>query len=320
MKKIISLVAAAAMMLTASATAFAAAKYPANSDAPKVTAHYAVTEVDADGWNNVSITFDLDDLGDLNATYASRKHSGLKLASFAISAKNSDEIAFDTDVVGGLSNINLGAAAAYGNSLATMDGKGFNLLFNTATASVAFPSTTGEEVKASAVDNAVTVSFWAAPGTITLSDAQVSYLLFAGNALSAEGNENAFRTVSIVNPTWTIGDACDCDECNPGAGDDEEEDTLTFAIAEGKIYDNGTVWACEIANAVDGLAKLEATFKAGEATKSVITTKLAAWGGEGATAFNIGVNTAKANVVADAIAATITDGAGATATAEAIAK
>jgi len=108
---------------------------------------------------------------------------------------------------------------------------------------------------------------------------------------------------------FTLGEAA--------GGDDEE--VLTFAIAEGTIYENGTVWACEIANAVDGLAKLEATFKAGEATKSVITTKLGAWGGVGATEFNIGINTAKAGVVANAIEATITDGAGATATAEAVA-
>lgn len=127
-------------------------------------------------------------------------------------------------------------------------------------------------------------------------------------------------TGALTGDVWYEATADEIALGEAAGGGDEGDDELTFTIAEGTIYANGTVWNCTVANAVDGLKSLTATFTDSEGnTKDVATTRLSAWGGAGETGFAIGVNTVKSGKTVNAITATITDGADATDTAEATA-
>lgn len=322
MKKIVSLLLASAMALSLTAVSFAA-----RTPSVDVTVN-PIAYNDADAWlaenwedsmanyddyGMYEIVFDLNDIGTLNRSLKQGKVTGTVLthAQFDMELVG-DETAVDDIIwvtMDPASSITTGSAK--GGTANTSYYNGFMACWTEQSdMKNAYPNTNGTIDNAS-VAGIVKFYLLAPNGTEFKANAK-SYMQVTP---VTSGTPGAVETVSLTFDNFVLA----AEDIGGGEEGGDEEDVLTFTIAEGTIYENGTVWACTIANAVDGLAKLEATFKAGEATKSVITTKLAAWGGEGATAFNIGINTSKAGVVADAIAATITDGAGATATAEAAA-
>lgn len=300
MKKIVSLFAAAAMMLSATFTAFAA--LPENCDPKAALSLVSVSEPNAAGMYTCKVQIDLSDLGDLSDLYEyGAWHNGTKLHYFKFSIRGAADMKVTKKAyTGALSDA---GATGLSQKYTGTDASGFDFLFQTTDGTVAYPvaDEADVELKTNKCDNAVTFEFMTKAGTVNFSDIRVGYLPFVEDSLVA-GSESAKTAVAITG-------------ASSFAIPPVEEKELELSIAEGKIYDNGTVWACTIANAVNGLASLSATVTAENgAEKTFGTSNLSAWGGAGATEFNIGINTAKAGVVANAIEATITDGNGATAT------
>lgn len=249
------------------------------------------------------ITLNLKDLGSLSLSTKTEsdlfgnsvsKYSGLKLVGAEIEV--CDEVEF-------LMNNANGSQIKWGNAAKKANGKGIYLSWAETDAQKSYPSVDTESI--STLDAAFVGFVKAVKGTeLTFDFSKVAFTRFADSVADSSDQNVAF---ALTLEPVTLGEAA--------GGDDE---VLSLEIATGEIHPNGTVWACTIANAKEGLAQLNATFKGTKggvaAEKTVITTKLGDWGGVGATEFNIGINTAKAGVVANEINATITDGTGATAT------
>lgn len=300
--------------LISSAMAFSAVAMAATAPAPTAdvsvvrwedatTAEWLLSNWDQDyideGYGMYEVTFDLDNLGTLSHKASKGKTSGTKFI-FAQAAMEVDSADACADFVWtgnepesslGNTYVKLGYATKW---------NGFALYYSNIDKG-AYPSTS-TTIENASVEGVLKAYIYAPDGTVLECNADNSFIqtqVFVDNNPSGEPVKSNFVFDDIV--------------LDVAGGDDEE--VLTFAIAEGTIYENGTVWACTIANAVNGLASLSATVTAENgAEKTFGTSNLSAWGGAGATEFNIGINTAKAGVVANAIEATITDGNGATAT------
>lgn len=314
MKKIVSLLLASAMALSLTAVSFAA-----RTPSVDVTVN-PIAYDDADAWlaenwedsmanyddyGMYEIVFDLNDIGTLNRSLKQGKVTGTVLthAQFDMELVG-DETAVDDIIwvtMDPASSITTGSAK--GGTANTSYYNGFMACWTEQSdMKNAYPNTNGTIDNAS-VAGIVKFYLLAPNGTEFKANAK-SYMQVTP---VTSGTPGAVETVSLTFDNFVLAAE------DIGGGDDEE--VLTFAIAEGTIYENGTVWACTIANAVNGLASLSATVTAENgAEKTFGTSNLSAWGGAGATEFNIGINTAKAGVVANAIEATITDGNGATAT------
>lgn len=228
MKKIISLISVAAMLLATAVPAFAATAEVTNC-APKATVTLNHSEEpDEDGYYFCTLKVDLSDLGDLSGKYASKKLSGTRLTFASFNIRTDEANDFISDSLGGT----LGDAGSRGNS---KDYKGngqlgYNYVYTTTDAKVAFPvaDSTNKDVTANSLAGAVELSFYILPNsTVTILDgAQVGYLPFEASAITA-GYETLYADLTFDKTTFEIP---------------AKEEVKDVVINSGDKYDNGYVW------------------------------------------------------------------------------
>lgn len=294
MKKIISLLAALAMMVSVSATAFAVVPVDA---APKgIVALTDLGEAD-DTFHIYELKVNLVDVGTLTFNKdagAGKKYSGTKIAQFDFKIVGAD---IYTDSKKG----SLGTTGWSGTGDCTEDSNGFFGILASyleTDPELNYPQTVGSTTNK--CDGAIVIEFYGIPGAeINLASGNLGYLTYSVSGMSNINDGFKYAPVSFDTASFTL----------PGGAEVKE---LEMTVdCEGK-FDNGYVWTAEITQGDEGeVDSLTAEFVSGgqTANRGVVnigdlTSK---FGGAGSLRFNIGLVTTK---ILDSATFTVTDNAG----------
>lgn len=284
MKKIISIVAALAMLMSTSVLAVV----PEGCTAPKATVTCEKTAgPDSDGYYDYELKINLSDMGKLYHT-GSRKISGDKLRSVSIDLRADKAMEVGKTSVSGT----LGNAAVFSNTkdYTGSDASGINITYYCSEAGSAYP-TSGETTSA---DGAIVLKFYAKQGTITLSNGVIGFLKFTDGVIDGAADE---LPLTLDKTSFTIGEATKPETIGVDA-------TLLVSndVAQEGITTNGYIWKVDLTNAA-AISDFKATFqKAGEkdAERKIRNMQALtdAMGGKGTYSFNVGLNTKKTGVTA----------------------
>lgn len=273
MKKIISLLAAMAMMASVSVTSFAAIPEDATAPQAKVTVTDTGAEL-SDGYATYEMTIDLTDIGTVTYTPIkvgpATKYEGTKIAQFNFQV-NSENIFYNADVSG-----NLGATGWSGTGDSS-EFKGIYVSYLETALANNYP------LVESATDcmGAVKFTFFGVPGeTITLSDGLIGYGTYVKGAASGR--------IEYLNVTF--------DKTEIVLGGEDEPAALDMTVDFNGKYNNGYVWQANITKGENDIDSFTAKFTAGAETADRAITNVEDMVGKfsgGQLSFNIGLDTTK---------------------------
>lgn len=280
MKKIISLLASAALVLSASASVFAAVPADAN---PKVIVHEPVDL----GSGKFSVTVDLKDLGTVQGTLNEDEEISGTLVSLFDYHINGDDLAISGKASGGLSSAK--ADWSYSGT-ATKEATGYNgVLVRWIAGSVDtyYPT---DEAKATECLNAATIKFTGTAGaTYTLSDARIGYDTLV--------NGTPVEVTSYVSPKFYNEAGEEITSFTlPGGEPAVKKLGLTIDGTDAK-KENGYIWKLGLTQENGAKAdSFTADFKDSEGltnTKTARNNVADFFGGEGTVEFYVGLKTAR---------------------------
>ncbi len=278
MKKIISLLASAALLVS-SATAFAAVPADAN---PTATVKVEDTGVAGTGKNEgkekYTLTVSLDNIGTVES---GEEGAGTRLVQYELGIKGNVAMA-------GALKSNLEKAKAAKATMAANKFEGINVLFATTDPSQAYP-TSGSTTKC---DDTYVVTFWGVPGEdieIYSGSAKLGYATFYYDdeetfGLLMTGDGTLYKELAYDQTKFTL------------PGGTPEETCATFAVDSVNKFDNGYVWTADLTKGTKDIASFKAKFEAGEAVAERAVKNvdvLNKFAGAGKVSFNIGLETKK---------------------------
>lgn len=302
MKKIISLVAAFAMMLSASVSVFAAVdQFPEGKCEPKATFKLDQTDM-GDGTYYCTLTADLSDLGTLTNVYTTN-NNGIRLSAFEFYIRGDKDMNFveevdeeEEPVRGG----GLFSAANYSMSQPYVgaDATGFNFMYSNQTSTQAFPGgVSNRNTTATYLNNAVTLNFYVKAGTLTISNGKVGYMTFKASAQDTD-YALSFKIPELINTSFKIGSTI-------------VDPELTLDVVDAEKAANGYVWTATVEKGMSDITAftLDLEDKNGDTKQKAIKdiSELNKLVGPGGYSFNIGLLTDRE---LDSVVFTATDAAG----------